>query len=153
RGDHAMAIRFLASICKSSLLVALIFWLPSSGSTAHTDLPATNSTAIAPDAPLPGGSLMTVGLERFKNWNRVRRFFLDPARYRLAELRPWVTWAERLRQLPEHQRLAAINARVDASIPYASDEVVWHRADYWEDPLEVVREGRTDCEGRVTFKM
>jgi predicted transglutaminase-like cysteine proteinase len=93
---------------------------------------------------------MAVALERFKNWSRVRAFFLDPQNSRYAKLRPWVAWADTLRELPVYDRLAAINARVDARIAYGSDEVVWHRADYWEDPLEVVRQGRTDCEGRLS---
>jgi predicted transglutaminase-like cysteine proteinase len=152
-GDHTMSIPFLSSICRSSLLFALILLLPASGSTARTGLPAMNTTATATVPPLPGGHLMTVGLDRLKGWNRVRLFLLDPQSERLAALRPWVTWAQTLRPLPERKRLAAINARVDASIPYAGDEIVWHRTDYWEDPLEVVRQGRTDCEGDVALKM
>ena len=30
---------------------------------------------------------------------------------------------------------------------------MWHQRDYWETPLEVVRKGRTDCEGYVILKM
>jgi len=148
-----MPIPFHLSICRSSLLVALIAWPPSSGTTAHTELLPTLSPAVALDPPLPGGSLLRVGLERFKGWNRVRRFLVDPENDRFAELRPWLTWAHTLRELPAQKRLAAINARVDASIFYADDEVVWHRPDYWETPLEVVRKGRTDCEGYVILKM
>lgn len=148
-----MPIPFHLSICRSSLLVALIVWPPSSGTKAHTELLPMNSPAVALDPPLPGGSLLMVGLERFKGWNRVRSFLVDPESYRFAELRPWVTWARTLRGLPAQKRLAAINARVDASIFYADDEVVWHRRDYWENPLEVVRKGRTDCEGYVILKM
>jgi predicted transglutaminase-like cysteine proteinase len=148
-----MPIPFHVSFYRSSLLVALILSLPSSGSTAHTELLPTISPPVALDPPLPGGSLMAVGLERFKGWNRVRRFFVEPENYRLAELRPWVAWAHSLRQLPQQKRLAAINARVDASIPYEEDEVVWHQSDYWENPLEVIRKGRTDCEGHVILKM
>jgi len=96
---------------------------------------------------------MAVGLDRFKNWNRVRRFFLDPHNDRFAALRPWVAWARTLRRLPERERLLAIVSRVDSSIAYADDEIVWHRPDYWENPLEVVRQGRTDCEGYVILKM
>src|SRR4030095_1386941 len=92
RGDRTMSIPFHVAICTSSLLVGLIFGLPSSGSTAYNELPPSNSAAVALDPPLPGGSFMTVGLERFQGWNRVRRFFVDPRNYRLAELRPWVTW-------------------------------------------------------------
>jgi len=96
---------------------------------------------------------MAVGLDRFKNWNHVRRFFLDPQNEQLAALRPWVTWARTLRALPERERLLAIDARVDSRIAYADDKIVWHRPDYWENPLEVVRKGRTDCEGFVILKM
>lgn len=142
-----------ASLCRPSLLVALIFLLPSSVSTANTEPPPQNSLAVALDPPLPGGSLMAVGLERFKGWNRVRGFFVETENYRLAELRPWVAWAETLRQLPQRKRLAAINARVGASISYADDDVVWRRPDYWETPLEVIRKGRTDCDGYVALKM
>jgi predicted transglutaminase-like cysteine proteinase len=145
-----MSTPFVSSICRSSLLLALFLWLPSSGSTAS---PPMTATAAAIDPPLPGGTLMAVGLDRFKNWNRVRRFFLDPRNEQVAALRPWVAWAQTLRPLPEHERLLAIDARVDSHIAYADDQVVWHRPDYWENPLEVVRKRRTDCEGYVILKM
>ena len=145
-----MSIPFVSSICRSSLLLALFLWLPSSGSTAS---PPMNVTAAAVDAPLPGATLMAVGLDRFKNWNRVRRFFLDSRNEQVAALRPWVAWAQTLRPLPERERLLAIDARVDARIAYADDQVVWHRPDYWENPLEVVRRGSTDCEGYVILKL
>jgi len=134
---------------KPSLLIALLLWLPTSGSTAS---PSANASA-ALNAPLPGGSVMAVGLDRFKNWYRVRRFFLDPHSERFAALRPWVAWAQTLRRLPERDRLIAIDSQVDSSIAYAEDDIVWHRPDYWENPLEVVRQGRTDCEGYVILKM
>jgi len=143
-----------SSICRSVLLVVLILSLsPLSESAAHTGSLTKSPEVATVDAPLPGGRLMAVGLDRFKNWNRVRHFFLDPQNYRHSELRSWVTWAQTLRRLPVYERLAAINARVGARIAYAADEIVWHRADYWEDPLEVVRKGRTDCEGYVVLKM
>lgn len=145
-----MSTPFSSSIRRSCLLFALFLWLPSSAFTAP---PSMTVTAAAVDAPLPGGTVMAVGLDRFKNWNRVRRFFLDPGNEQLAALRPWVAWAQTLRPLPERERLLAIDARVDARIAYADDEIVWHRPDYWENPLEVVRKGRTDCEGYVVLKM
>jgi predicted transglutaminase-like cysteine proteinase len=148
-----MPIPFHLSICRASLLVALIVWLPSSDTMAHTELLPTHSPAVALDPPLPGGRLMIVGLERFKGWNRVRSFLADPENDRIAGLRPWVSWARTQRELPAQKRLTAINARVDARISYADDEVMWHQRDYWETPLEVVREGRTDCEGYVILKM
>lgn len=141
------------SLLRWSILVVVFLLLPTSDTTALTQ-PLTESAAVAAgDAPLPGGRLMAVGLDRFKKWSRVRGFFFAPENHRNSELRHWVMWAQTLRRLPVHQRLAAINARVGAKIGYATDEAVWHRKDYWEDPLEVVRKGRTDCEGYVTLKM
>jgi len=144
----------LFSCIRRFLFVFLIFLLPPlSQSSANTEMLTKSSEADTVGAPIPGGKLMAVGLERFKNWNRVRSFFLDPQDSRHSELRQWVAWARTLRRLPVYDRLAAINARVSARIAYASDEIVWHRADYWETPLEVVRKGRTDCEGYVILKM
>src|SRR5262249_17006860 len=73
--------------------------------------------------------------------------------FRCAELRQWVTWAATLRDRPARERLAAINARVQARIAYASDAVVWSRPNYWEDPREIVGKGATDCEGLAVFKL
>lgn len=139
---------------RSLLLAFLIFLLPPLAvPSANSELPARPSEAGSFEPPIPGGKLMMVGLERFKNWSRVRAFLLDPRNGRQAGLRPWVAWARTLRPLPVYDRLAAIDARVGAKIAYATDDVVWHRADYWENPLEVVRKGRTDCEGYVALKM
>ena len=106
-----------------------------------------------PVAPLGGGRLIDAGFQRFPQWDRVRRFLLDQRSFRCAELRQWVTWAVSLRSRPARDRLAAINARVQAHIAYASDAVVWGRPNYWEDPREIVGKGATDCEGFAVFKM
>ncbi len=106
-----------------------------------------------PVAPLGGGKLIDAGFQHFPLWDRVRRFILDQRSFRCAELRQWVTWAAALRGRPARERLAAINARVQARIAYASDAVVWGRPNYWEDPREIVGKGATDCEGFAVFKM
>jgi len=106
-----------------------------------------------PIAPLGGGRLIDAGFQYFPQWDRVRRFILDQRSFRCAELRQWVTWAASLRGRPARERLAAINARVQARIAYASDAVVWGRPNYWEDPREIVGKGATDCEGFAVFKM
>jgi len=40
---------------------------------------------------------------------------------------------------------------IEEHIKYASDFDVWGNFDYWETPDEVVREGRTDCEGKAVL--
>ena len=56
-----MPIPFHLSLCRSSLLIALIVWPPPSGTTAHAELLPTASPAVALDPPLPGGSLLRWG--------------------------------------------------------------------------------------------
>jgi len=38
---------------------------------------------------------------------------------------------------------------VDEHIPYAPDFEVWGNLDYWETPEEVIKAGRSDCEGKA----
>ncbi len=136
-------------------LLSLVMLAPASTFAPVPSRPDSTAFRIeaSPGAPLPGGTLITGGLERFPQWDRVRRFMLDQHSFRSAELRQWRRWAASLRDRPLRDRLAAINARVNARFAYADDRAVWQRANYWEDPLEVVREGRTDCEGFAILKM
>ena len=141
-------------VLASCLLIALIVALPRPTGPARlqASLPLLlfESSHVA---PLQGGRLMAAGFTPFPQWNRVRRFLIDDRSFRRAELRPWVTWAATLRRLPVRDRLEAINDRVRGRLAYVSDEILWQRPNYWETPIEVVRQGATDCEGFAIFKM
>ena len=86
-------------------------------------------------------------------WTPVRAFLLD----RRSALRPgvkdWARWAAKLRPQPLHDKLAAINQRVNNGFHYASDTSLWQKDDYWESPAEAVRRDGIDCEGFAIFKM
>ena len=141
-------------LCKPVPVMALILILPrSSESAAPAELVQESPTVLMDSAPIPGANLLGVGLEHFRQWNRVRQFILEPENMRRPELRPWVEWAQTLSRRPVRERLAAINGRVGDRIAYATDDAIWRRANYWEDPLEVVRKGATDCEGFASLKM
>jgi hypothetical protein len=38
---------------------------------------------------------------------------------------------------------------IDEQVPYASDFELWGNMDYWETPEEVIKKGRTDCDGKA----
>jgi len=104
-------------------------------------------------APLPGGMIIAAGFKPFPQWDRVRRFILDDRSFRRPELRPWTSWAAALQAQPIEARLQAINDRVLGRVAYVSDQIIWGRPNYWETPLEVVRQEATDCEGFAILDM
>ena len=62
----------------------------------------------------------------------------------------WTAMLARLRGRPRVEQLDAVNRFVNAR-PYASDEAVWGRSDYWATPLEFLsRSG--DCEDYAITK-
>jgi len=147
--------RFRVQYLYASLLMTVFITAPlqRTDSAMPRSFWLQSPTRSGPAAPLGGRTLIDAGFQHFPQWDRVRRFILDQRNFRCAKLRQWVTWAAALRERPARERLAAINARVHAQIPYASDAVVWGRPNYWENPREIVSKGATDCEGFAVFKM
>jgi predicted transglutaminase-like cysteine proteinase len=147
--------RFRFGLLYAPLLLTVLITIPSQPTDSAMPRAFSPSGPVepVPAAPLSGGKLLPAGFRHFPQWDRVRRFILDQRNFRCVELRQWVAWAATLRGRPARERLAAINARVQSRIAYASDEIVWGRPNYWENPREIVGKGATDCEGFAVFKM
>ena len=54
--------------------------------------------------------------------------------------------------LDDEARLAAVNDFFNRRIVFAEDGEVWAQADYWASPLELLQQGRGDCEDYAIAK-
>ena len=54
--------------------------------------------------------------------------------------------------LDDEARLAAVNDFFNRRIVFAEDSEVWAQADYWASPLELLQQGRGDCEDYAIAK-
>jgi predicted transglutaminase-like cysteine proteinase len=54
--------------------------------------------------------------------------------------------------LEDEARLAAVNDFFNRRIVFAEDSEVWAQADYWASPLELLQQGRGDCEDYAIAK-
>jgi predicted transglutaminase-like cysteine proteinase len=61
-------------------------------------------------------------------------------------------WASSLRDLPEAERIAAVNRFVNARIAFADDQRLFGQADRWQSAAEALRRGRGDCEDYAIAK-
>jgi len=79
---------------------------------------------------------------------------LDPAcgkdRYSVCKLKEWTQYMESLRDLPQLEQMAKINAFVN-SYPYIEDIVNWGVEDYWATVYEFQRKSG-DCEDYAIAK-
>lgn len=58
----------------------------------------------------------------------------------------WRKLIEESRNLPEPQKLEAVNTFFNRRIYYEVDLIVWRQNDYWATPLELMGRGEGDCE-------
>jgi predicted transglutaminase-like cysteine proteinase len=58
----------------------------------------------------------------------------------------WQLLIERSRQLPDTEKLIAINTFFNRSVSYEEDARVWRVHDYWATPLETLGRRAGDCE-------
>ena len=54
--------------------------------------------------------------------------------------------------LDDEAQLAAVNAFFNRRIVFAEDSEVWRQADHWASPLELLAQGRGDCEDYAIAK-
>ena len=54
--------------------------------------------------------------------------------------------------LDDEARLVAVNDFFNRRIVFAEDSEVWAQADYWASPLELLQQGRGDCEDYAIAK-
>lgn len=65
-------------------------------------------------------------------------------------------WAEMVKaasRLPEHERLARVNAWINHAITFESDQQNYGVSDYWASARETMARGRGDCEDYAIAKM
>lgn len=62
------------------------------------------------------------------------------------QVQAWRKLIEESRNLPEQQKLEAVNSFFNRRIFYEVDLIVWRQMDYWATPLEFMGKGDGDCE-------
>ncbi|MEO8411391.1 MAG: transglutaminase-like cysteine peptidase [Propionivibrio sp.] len=78
----------------------------------------------------------------------VARF--GPARVALLD-----EWSQMVRSsvaLSDDARLQRVNDFINRNIGFADDHIVWEQSDYWATPLEMIGQGRGDCEDFTIIK-
>jgi predicted transglutaminase-like cysteine proteinase len=132
------------------VIAATLIFQPAAPSAANY---ATNAKLLSDRLFAGGQKLRVSSAAALPQWAPVRRFMLDSRSVFRPDLLRWVKWARTLRTLPTHEKLAIINARVNDKFDYVSDVALWHKKDYWENPVEAIKRGGIDCEGFAIFKM
>lgn len=58
----------------------------------------------------------------------------------------WIRLLADARNLPESEKLKAVNDFVNRNIRFEDDQMLWGQSDYWATPLETLSAGAGDCE-------
>jgi predicted transglutaminase-like cysteine proteinase len=80
---------------------------------------------------------------------------LAQERYGPVALESVIAWRklmEEARNLPEDEKLKAVNVFFNRRIRYVSDQEVWGQTDYWASPLEFMGKSAGDCEDYAIAK-
>lgn len=80
---------------------------------------------------------------------------LAQERYGQVALESVIAWRKLMdeaRQLPEEEKLKAVNVFFNRRIRYVSDQEVWGQTDYWASPLEFMGKSAGDCEDYAIAK-
>ncbi|MGC8101107.1 cysteine protease LapG [Metapseudomonas otitidis] len=68
---------------------------------------------------------------------------LGPARQRILD---WRDLIQRSGELPEKDKLTAVNRFFNAKLRFVDDQRNWGQNDYWATPIEALVKGAGDCE-------
>ena len=68
---------------------------------------------------------------------------LGPARQRILD---WSDLLQRSGELPEKDKLTAVNRFFNAKLRFVDDQRNWGQNDYWATPIEALVKGAGDCE-------
>lgn len=68
---------------------------------------------------------------------------LGPARQRILD---WSDLIQRSGELPEKDKLTAVNRFFNAKLRFVDDQRNWGQNDYWATPIEALVKGAGDCE-------
>jgi predicted transglutaminase-like cysteine proteinase len=71
---------------------------------------------------------------------------------RVGMLEKWQRVLIAAMPLPESEKLLRINDFFNNNFLFIDDMVVWQQADYWATPLELIGQGRGDCEDMAIAK-
>jgi predicted transglutaminase-like cysteine proteinase len=69
-----------------------------------------------------------------------------PASSMASVIGAWRQMIEASRDLPDQEKLAAVNRFFNRMLTFADDEAVWGAQDHWATPMEFMGRGRGDCE-------
>lgn len=94
-------------------------------------------------------SLWLNGLPAALGWDFERFQQLLTGRFgqnQLPLLREWQTVVSEGQRLSEQEKLKRVNDFFNRRIAFDDDMSVWGQSDYWATPIEVIGQGRGDCE-------
>jgi predicted transglutaminase-like cysteine proteinase len=81
------------------------------------------------------------------NFNLLREVALDRYGKHTVELvEQWRAEIKKMKSLPDEEKLQLANQFFNSRVEWVSDKKVFQQEDYWATPLEVMGEGRGDCE-------
>lgn len=94
-------------------------------------------------------SLWLSGLPTALGWDFERFQQLLTSRFgqnQLTLLREWQSVVSEGQKLSEQEKLKRVNDFFNRRIAFDDDMSVWGQSDYWATPIEVIGQGRGDCE-------
>ncbi|MDR1709804.1 MAG: transglutaminase-like cysteine peptidase [Candidatus Accumulibacter sp.] len=74
----------------------------------------------------------------------------DPSRVELLD--DWLAMVASARSLREDAKLARVNDFINTRLFFEDDITIWGQSDYWATPLEMIGQGRGDCEDFAIIK-
>jgi len=71
---------------------------------------------------------------------------------RVVLLKDWLSSVSSVKPLPEEGKLKRVNDFINQNFNFEDDMIVWQQSDYWATPLEMIGQGRGDCEDFAIIK-
>jgi len=71
---------------------------------------------------------------------------------RVVLLKDWLSSVSSAKPLPEEGKLKRVNDFINQNFNFEDDMIVWQQSDYWATPLEMIGQGRGDCEDFAIIK-
>ncbi|WP_084282550.1 transglutaminase-like cysteine peptidase [Deefgea rivuli] len=99
--------------------------------------------------------VMLWALPVFSAWNYDTLIKLAQQRYGANAARTVAEIQQLLqasKSLPEQDKLKRVNEYINRKFQFVDDQALWHQADYWATPLEMIAKSGGDCEDFAIFK-
>lgn len=74
---------------------------------------------------------------------KIESKYNKPARKRVEN---WQSLINHSKGLSDREKLTIVNTFFNTNVLFVSDQVLWHKEDYWATPLEFLSIGAGDCE-------